>query len=179
MSLDITDPRAFFKTLVHDLGPKAAPSYLAFRPGEVIMEECAPVNRMLIVRHGDVEARTAGKHVCTYIADQKARFDTLPILSASDYCYNSGSSYTYVAQTHVEILAIDTRVLIDMGKRDTILVLLRNLILFSDMGARLREKIAEEFERTGLVCFDPNQPESKILRHEPHAFEEYYRDFAL
>lgn len=179
MSLDLTDPQAFFRILTHDLGPKAKPEYLTYHAGETILEECAPVRRMLIVRHGDVEARSAGRRVCTYIADRDSRFDALPILSASDYCYSSGSSYDYVALTHVEILAIDTRVLIDMGKRDTVLVLLRNLVLFSDMGAKLREMIAQEFDRTGLICFNPKLSEEEILRLEPHTFEEYYRDFAL
>ncbi len=179
MSLEIKDPHAFFESLTHDLGPKAKPEYQAYREGEVILEECAPVRRMLIVRYGDVAVTAGGRHVCRYIADQSKRSGALPILSASDYCYSSGSTYTYLAETHVEILAIDTRVLIDMGKKRTTLTLLRNLILFSDMGARLREKIAEEFERTGLPCFSPTLPEDKVLRYEPAAFEEYYLDFAL
>lgn len=177
--IGIFDPRAFFETLTHDLGSRAKPEYLAYRPGQVIMEESAPVRRMLLVRHGDVAAFSNGRRVCTYIADPGDRFGAIPILSASDYCYSSGSSYEYVAETDVEIMTIDTRVLIDMGKRRTTLVLLRNLVLFSDMGARLREMIEEEFERTGLVCFNPALAEAKILRYEPQAFEEYYLDFAL
>jgi len=47
MSLDLTDPQAFFTMLAHDLGPKAKPEYLAYRAGETILEECAPVRRML------------------------------------------------------------------------------------------------------------------------------------
>jgi|GEM_PF-3760359 len=179
MSLDLTDPQAFFTMLAHDLGPKAKPEYLAYRAGETILEECAPVRRMLLVRHGDVVATVNGRHDCRYIADPKLRYDTLPILSATDYCYNSGSSYTYVAETAVEILTIDTRILIDMGKRKTNLVLFRNLVLFSDMGAVLRKKIADEFDRTGLMCFNPEVPEECLLRYHPAVFEEYYLDFAL
>jgi len=176
---DITDPREFFECLVHDLGPKAKPEYLAYRPGEVILEESAPVRRMLLVRHGSVIASSNGKHVCRYIADPANRYGNLPVLSATDYCYSSGSSYAYVAETDVEIMTIDTRILIDMGKRRTNLVLFRNLVLFSDMGKKLREKIAEEFDRTGLVCFGPDVPEKDVLRYHPAAFEEYYLDFAL
>jgi hypothetical protein len=176
---DLSDPRAFFETLQHDLGPKAKPEYLVYRPREVILEESAPVRRMLIVRHGEVAAWSGGKHVCDYIADKEARHGSLPILSASDYCYSSGSTYTYVAAEHVEILAIDTRVLIDMGKKRTALALLRNMILFSDMGAKLREKIAEEYARTELACFAPDLPESALLRDDPETNEKHYLDFAL
>ncbi|HTK60022.1 MAG TPA: hypothetical protein VL283_02350 [Candidatus Baltobacteraceae bacterium] len=179
MNGDSTDPQAFFKNLTHDLGPKAKPEYLAYRPREVILEESAPVRRMLMVRHGDIVALTGGAQVCRYIADPAARSGSLPILSATDYCYSSGSTYTYVAETSVEIMTIDTRVLIDMGKRRTTFVLLRNLVLFSDMGARLREKIAEEFDRTGLPCFDPALPEDMVLRLDPQRYEKDYLDFAL
>jgi len=175
---DLTDPRAFFETLTHDLGPKARPEYLAYRPGEVILEESAPVRRMLLVRHGDVAAMSNGRRVSTYIAEPANRYGNLPVLSATDYCYSSGSSYTYVAETSVETMTIDTRVLIDMGKRNTNLVLFRNLVLFSDMGAALRKKITEEFERTGLMCFSPEVPEEDLLRYHPSVFEEYYLDFA-
>jgi signal-transduction protein with cAMP-binding, CBS, and nucleotidyltransferase domain len=179
MTGEITDPQAFFKNLTHDLGPKARPEYLAYRPGEVILEESAPVRRMLMVRYGDVVASTGDKMICRYISDHAARGGSLPILSATDYCYSSGSSYTYVAETDVEIMTIDTRILIDMGKRKTNLVLFRNLVLFSDMGVKLRQMIAEEFERTGLMCFSPEVSEEDILRYHPTTFEEFYLDFAM
>ena len=179
MTLDLSDPQTFFETLTHDLGPKARPEYLVYRPGETIVEEAAPVRRMLIVRHGDVTLTVRGERVCTYVADQQQRFGALPILSASDYCYSSGSSYTYVAATHVEILAIDTRVLIDMGKKRTALALLRNMVLFSDMGVPLRGKLADEFARTGIAGFNPEMPEDLILRHDAHLHEKSYLDFAL
>lgn len=179
MTGDSKDPQAFFKNLTHDLGPKAKPEYLAYRPGEIILEESAPVRRMLMVRYGSVLATTNGKFNCRYITDPAASSGSLPILSATDYCYSSGSSYTYVAETPVEIVTIDTRVLIDMGKRRTTFVLLRNLVLFSDMGARLREKIKEEHDRTELPCFDPALPEDQVLRYEPRTYEKDYLDFAL
>jgi len=172
-------PREFFETLEHELGKKARPEYLAFRPGEVILKQRDPVRQMMLVRYGDVEISHDGKPVCVYVSDPETRNGALPILSASDYCYGRPSGDTYVALTEVEIMTIDTRMLIDMGKRETILVLMRNMILFSDMGADLRQKIKEEFETTGLICFNPQLPESKILRHEGATFEEYYLDFAL
>src|SRR6187551_338310 len=89
MNGDSTDPQAFFRNLTHDLGPKAKPEYLAYRPREVILEESAPVRRMLMVRHGSVIASSNGKHVCRYIADPANRYGNLPVLSATDYCYSS------------------------------------------------------------------------------------------
>ena len=174
-----TRPREFFETMEHERGRKAKPEYLAFRAGEIILKQGDPVRHLMLVRYGEVEISHGGKPVCSYVSDPGARHGALPILSASDYCYGRRSADTYVALTEVEIVTIDTRLLIDMGKRETILVLLRNLVLFSDMGAALRQMISKEFERTGLVCFDPTLPESKVLRHEGATFEEYYLDFAL
>ena len=172
------DPRAFFENLRHRHGEKARAEYLAFREGEVILREGDDVRKLLLMRCGEVALLTGGKLVSTYVADRQARNGASAIISAADYCYSTPSSYMAVAQTHVEILAIDTRVLRDMGLQDTILLLCRNMLLFSDMAVAMRAKIEEEFERTGLPCFSPDLPEDQILRMEPASFEEYYRDFA-
>jgi len=177
-SADIIDPREFFDRLVHRLGDRAKPEYLAFRAGDVILRQGEHVRSLLLMRYGEVGLSIDGCLVSTYIADRKTRNGASPIISAADYCYSTPSSYAATALTDVEIMAIDTRVLKDMGQRDTILLLCRNLALFSDMAQAMREKLREEFERTGLPCFSPDLPEDKILRFQPHSFEPYYLDFA-
>lgn len=179
MNLDLTDPRAFFDTLEHELGDKARPDYLAFREGEEIVREGEHVRRLLMMRYGEADLTTGGRRICTYVADQTQRRGAMPIISASDYCYSTPSGTTAVARTDVEILAFDTRVLKDMGRRGTIFVLFRNLLLFSDMGVPARRMLQAEFDRTGMFCFDPGLPEDKILRLEPETCEEYYLDFGL
>ncbi|MEK7546422.1 MAG: hypothetical protein AAB554_05125 [Patescibacteria group bacterium] len=159
-----SNPRAFFRLVTHldGLDGKTGVKRVRYDPGDVIRQQGERVRTMLMILKGDVGAHRDGKHACTYIPGMRS--DAIPVLSASDYCFSRPSTYRFVASTPVELITLDTRVIVKMGLRDDIFSLFRSMLLFSDMGVDLREALAEEYARTTNPCFDPSLSENEILR---------------
>lgn len=175
----IIDPHEFFDRLTHRDGDKAETRLRIYGAGDMILPQGGHVDRLLMLLEGEVELAIDGKLISTYLTGRDGRNGAWPIISAADYFYSTPSSYAATALAKSKVVEIDTRLLRTLGKKGDILLVCRNLLLFSDMAVAMREKLEEEFERTGLPCFAPEVSEGLKLRLEPGAFESHYLDFAL
>lgn len=170
----MTELTNFFETLEHESEGKAKPEVLNFRHGQIILDEGQDVRKLMIVKEGTVEMRLGDRHIRTF----EGGTGKTPILCAKDYFHAATSTWRHVVISDtVKLLAVDSRLLIDMGCKQSLVVLLRELLRASDMAGELHLKLRDEFIATGNPGFNPKTPE-RYLCYDPAEHDAAYRGFA-
>jgi hypothetical protein len=171
-----------FKAFKHINDRKPRPEHAVIMDGEVIISLGQKVDCLHLLVSGTVVAY--GLSHPTYIANRTRTYRRIdkeqepsPIFGADNYFYCRPSNLIYRAIGHVELCRIGSDVVLDLGQKDSILVLARELIRDSDMSAALLKRLAVKFTETGLPGFNTENP-SDILTADSDAHITVYTQFA-
>lgn len=171
-----------FKAFKHIKDSKPRPEHSTVMDGEIILGLGEKVDCLHLLMSGTVVAyglthpRNLATRTRTYRRVDKEQ-EPSPIFGAENYFYCRPSEFVYRAIGHVEICRIGSDVVLDLGQKDSILVLARELIRDSDMSPALLKRLAVKYGETGLPGFNAEDPHG-ILTADSDAHITVYTQFA-
>jgi hypothetical protein len=129
-----------------------------------------------VLAYGLTENDNLATRPRTYRRNDKER-EPSPIFGAENYFYRRSSKLIYRAIGQVEICRIGSDVVVDLGQKDSSLLLARELIRDSDLSPMLLERLALKYEETGLPGFKTDDPHG-ILTADSEAHIIVYAQYA-